>query len=408
MSARERILWRPTDVPEHLASKGWHVIAIVCLVFSVIQIPLQTTHALRDAVTNSSDMVVYHDAGMAILRGESPYRLESESGSAVVKHLPLNQTPSTFLYPPPAAALFAGLVGLSQEGFYVVWVSILELCLCGLCICVTWIAGARRNLFAAFALVGPLAASQLMWRSFTTGQIDVMVLFGCAVAGLLAVRNRPHVAAACLASAACLKLYPVFLLLPLWRRFGLRPLVTASVTALCWNLVGFLIVGIRGYRDFVDTVVPVLSHPTVWEGNISPISLLARVLTWVGMVDPKLPAPAWLRMVSASITLVLICLMIRVSLLWRFERSYGWVAWIGTMAGAITWVGYWTVVLIPAAFSWRRQGAVNASYESGMRFSLMMSIPLVISTFIGGAYVAVPLACLLIVLPSLVSRWGDS
>lgn len=353
-----------------------------CLILSLIQLGLQTEVASRSYEADR-DITVFYNAGHAVLRGETPYSQGIKAVEVMPAHLPLWQSPSTFLYPPPAAVLFAGVAALAPNNFHMLWVVILEICLFGFCYCIVWIAGRRPNPLAAFLLMGPLGISQLYWYSFSTGQIDILIFLGVAGAALLALYNRPHFTAASLAVVACLKLYPIFLLLPIWRKFGWKPMITAGVTVLCLNILTLPILGWSAYREFLSTVLPVVSHPTTWEGNISFVSMFARINVVLGLLDPNVPAPQWLRLLGACITLMVIAAIVITTLRKPFERSYGWVAWMSVMAGAICWVAYWTVALVPAAFIWRRYVSFRSYNIIPLDFVLLLSLPLALSRFWG-------------------------
>jgi hypothetical protein len=294
------------------------------------------------------DLDAYYTAARAAAHRESPYTDVGEWTMA--------RTPRVYLYPPPFAVATAPLGLLSPLAFYRVWFTLLEVALWGFCLSLVWLA-TRRWEGSAALLVGPLAFSPLLIGSFMLGNADVIVLATCALALVAALYDRPYLAAALVAAAACMKIYPAVLLIPLARRSGYRSLGAAGAILLAANAAAWLWLGGRSYRDFMTRAVPVASQGTLHAANLSPAALLARSAAALGWFDPTHPAPGWLRAgmaIAGGLFLVAACV---VAARLPFELAFSGAASLSVLAGAISWASYWPVVLILVAVLWHARRA---------------------------------------------------
>jgi hypothetical protein len=340
----------------------------ICLLFTVAHLAIQLPTVARVAGTNR-DLQVYYGAAQAASLRRSPY---TPPGVWT-----LRQVPGTYLYPPPFAAALVPLGLLPRAGFYVTWYAILEASLWLFCGALVWVA-IGGSLWRSAILAGPLAFSPLLAVSFSMGQADLPVFALCALALALALRGRPGPASLLLALAACAKIYPALLLLPVTRRFGWRPLLVAALAGAIAAGASALWLGPGTFRDFLADAIPVVSQGTLHRENTSLAALFSRSAVAAGLVDPSLPSPTWLRVVNTLMGFGVLAGVVVATWKLPFPTAFGWVAGLSVLAGGICWTSYWSMFLMLAAVLWRASQPQTPHLPVGARdFSLRASLALI-------------------------------
>lgn len=367
---------------------------LLCLVATLIQLTVQLPSVAHVVAAgerveyHGRDIETYYYAARAAYQRQTPYEPLGE--------MALQPKLGAYIYPPPFAVLIAPLGALPPVVFYRVWFVLLEVALWMFCVALVEISGSRHT-WQATLLPGPLALSPLLMVSFGFGQVDLFVFALCVLALVLALRNRPHLAALLLAAGACVKIYPVLLLLPLARRFGWRVLATAG---------GFLCVaaglsaawfGSGIFGDFVRNAVPIVAQGFPHEENISPAALVTRLAVWIGWADPALPAPLWLR--ASTLTMSVLMLVFLVWTSWRipFPESYGWVAGLSILFAAYCFTAYWTMFLILTSLIWRQR----ARHLEWPPFALVLGCVLLASLAVDSLWFKGPLIIAWVLLTTL-------
>src|SRR5439155_25884784 len=130
--------------------------------------------------------------------------------------------------------------------------------------------------------------------SYGFGQADLIVFAFTGLALVLALRGRPGWSGAAVAAAACVKIYPALLLLPLAKRFGWRPLAAAAGFSAAAAALAMLWFGPGIFGDFVRDALRLVSQGFPHPENLSPGALLMRLAIHERWADPARPSPAWL------------------------------------------------------------------------------------------------------------------
>ncbi len=342
-------------------------VVALCLAATLCHLFVQLPQAARaPRKLTGRDLEIYYSAARAAYARESPY--------TSARPRALRAAPDRFLYPPPFALMLAPFGGLSLGGFFIAWFALLEVCLWLFCLSLARIAGDGRPWFGAL-LVGPLAFSGLLVVSFLFGQADILLFCACGLALCAALRDRSALAGAAVAVAACIKLYPALLLLPLIRRFGWRPAAAAAAVMLVAGLGAGAWLGWESYADFGSKALPEIAQGSLHEENTAPVAQIARVAAAGGWLDPNEPAPTWLRRLGTLAGLVVAGAALLVSRRLPLAPAFGWIAGLSILSGAICWTSYWTIFLILAAVIWRaRTGSSAGAFSLAMGGVLLLSL----------------------------------
>jgi alpha-1,2-mannosyltransferase len=217
-----------------------------------------------------------------------------------------------------------------------------------------------------------------MVKSVAMGQANGLVMLCFAVAIWAASRERWGLVGVAIGVAAVLKVSPVLLLVYLLIRGRIRPLWTATLTA-----VGFVaaaaVVGRPGQIfDWTFDIAPRISKGTLSAYNQSIAGAMARLTTSFTDLSARTGPGAWYLLAYAVWILALVGL-------WRMRRNrpfdvleLGLVVLVVLLAGPLTWDHYLVWALIPGVLAcditrWERLRLGDAvAVTAGLGFAVWL------------------------------------
>jgi alpha-1,2-mannosyltransferase len=298
-----------------------------------------------------NDLDVYTNASRAIIAGQSPYSVSTSLG--VAKD---SSQEFFYLYSPLLAVLLIPLTFLSDESARVVWSSITVGSFA-----VTAYLGSRIQLWKP--ILSPIVLILLTLLpfsidTFTTGQIDGIILMLFMVATVAAVKPNNLLLGSSVGVAALLKTSPALLLIPLiFSPSTRRASGVAFITVCCTVVVTSLVWGTEMWFRYAETLSTVSNGGMSWDNpaNRAPAKLLRAISPL-----PLSPAAS-----TSIITLVLVCPILLVMLLRKTIRREEIVALtIGTivLSSPIVWYHHLLWLIIPIAIGWRNSTTVTSRF----------------------------------------------
>jgi hypothetical protein len=258
---RDKISWA------RLAGRFWLAITIVHVLAQVlVWLPSHTV-----APNTASDWPIYHRAAQDAASGRSPYRAVPNYSPEIV--------PSTFLYPPPFAAMLAPLGNLSSTLFARLWFPLLLASFWTYAWCLARLSHGTPTWQAVLgwgALV-QLMPGQVTMMSFGNAQPVINALWGLGLLGTAGGWRR----GASLSLATLLKLQPLWALLIAFsaEKKSRLPAVVVGVLGVA---LGALVCGAHSYVDWWRTAMPQVNQGTFGPTNYSLSFAVLRALEVLG------------------------------------------------------------------------------------------------------------------------------
>lgn len=266
-------------------------------------------------VKQLTDFRIFRDAGRQVMHGNSPY--PSPGVDAI-------RGRSVFVYPAPAAAVFAVLAVAPFTVSWAVWLAAMG----GAMLLALWLVGVRDPRVAACWFLAPAMA-----QTFVIGSLAPLLALCAALAWRY--RDRTWVVAPALALAICLKLLllPLVLWLVFTRRLRAATATVALTAAACvaaWAAIGF-----QGLADYPH----LLSSLSTVEQSIG-FSTLALGLA---LRLPLIGAQALVAVAAAGLCL----------LAWHRRHddraSFSVLLVAGLVVSPIVWAHYLAIVAVALA-----------------------------------------------------------
>ena len=269
-------------------------------------------------LTQLTDFRIFRAAGEAVMRGASPYpppTVDAMRGQSV------------FVYPAPAAALFAVLAVAPFTVSWLIWLT-------GMCIAMLLalrLAGVRDPRVLACWFLAPAMA-----QTFVIGSLAPLLAL-CAVL-VWRYRDRAWVAASVLSLAICLKLLllPLVLWLVITRRLRAAAATVALTAAAC--AAGWALIGFRGFTDYPQ----LLSSLSTIEQSIG----FSTTALGLALGLPPAAAQAMVAALAAALCL----------LAWRRSGegdelgAFCLLLVTGLVVSPIVWAHYLAIVAVAIAF----------------------------------------------------------
>ncbi|MDQ3814222.1 MAG: DUF2029 domain-containing protein [Armatimonadota bacterium] len=291
------------------------------------------------------DLTVYYDALRRLRTGQPLYQPWPDYVPAY--------TPSRYFYPPPFAAVFAPLGGLSFLWFARLWYLLLLASFWIYAWCLARLASpaGTRVTIPAVLIAGLILDlwPRIYWAmSFGNAEPMLWALFGLS----LATPNR----GAALAGATLIKLHALWPLLLAIRHEGRRVPLPALLVIGFGLLLGWLVCGMQSYLSWWPAISPVLRQGTFNPDNISlsfAVLRLARLLGWD--YNPADPLPR-----AAQLYLSLMAVAGPLFLIWLVRRQKPLMQYACVGAGVLLfaplcWTMYLALLLAPLALWLREQ-----------------------------------------------------
>ena len=196
-------------------------------------------HAVATTGAHLSDFWTFWDAGRAALHGRSPY-----PSLHALPHEAVEKTFAPFVYPAPAAVVFAPFALLPYAVAKLLFLA-LNLAALGLALRLLGVSDWR--------CYGAAYGSAPVYAASVNGTVSLFLLL--AVAAAWRFRNSVGVVAALVAAAITAKLFlwPLWLWLVRTRRYAaavLAVVVSAFTVVAAWSVLGFA--GLREYPTLLD------------------------------------------------------------------------------------------------------------------------------------------------------------
>jgi alpha-1,2-mannosyltransferase len=201
---------------------------------------------------------------------------------------------------------------------------------------------------------------QPLYAQLYHGQFNLLLLLLLVGAWAAERSERPWWAGALLGTAAVLKLFPAFLLLPFLLRRRWSVLASAALTGAGWTALTLLVLGVDTYRDYVERVMPHLSVYYTAAGNVSLTAYWRQL--FVGMETFARTLPVWYEPLAARLATAASTLAVIAVVAWMVMRARARVEWDHAFALAIAgmllispiaWNHYFLMLLLPAAILWK-------------------------------------------------------
>ena len=265
------------------------------------------------------DFRIYRLAGVAVWHGHNPY----VTARSILDHGPIG-----FVYPAPAALAMVpfGLLPFVVAG------ALFALITTAAVVVTLWALDVRDiRCYGVALIMAPVSTA------ITTGTVSTLMV--CAAALAWRYRNRVVVPALVLAGSLMLKplLWPIVIWFAATRRW--RAAALTALTACAGTAAGYAALHINGLQSYPSLVKA--STTVEAAGSYSLDGLLSRL---------GAPAPLVIPYVIGAALLVAVCLVSR-----RDEQRAYVLAIAATLVlTPILWVHYFSLLLIPLAFSSRR------------------------------------------------------
>lgn len=277
------------------------------------------------------DHIAYFRAAVRLFAGADPY---APTGDTYV-----------YLYPPAWAVLVYPLTVCGAKAFGIVWTLILG---------ASWLVARRAIRALAPELPAwALCASELFLARFflgawSSGQVTLPLTALCLSGLALAASGRAARGAALVGIAGSIKLYPLFLAVPLARLGGRRALTGLSAGVLAVSLLPAAIFGPARFAElvrhgFLTQALTNLDAQRWWSGRCAPLATAWHLAGGETGIALKLAEGVWALGLAA--------------LVWRTfprERS-GYAAWLGfavlsmLMATPMLGENYLALLALPVA-----------------------------------------------------------
>ncbi|MCC6176511.1 MAG: DUF2029 domain-containing protein [Chloroflexi bacterium] len=301
-----------------------------------------------------------------VLAGRNPFRPQNQRIGELFDMPAPKEGPAYSFHPPTTLVFFIPLALLSYQQAFVVWGLASLACLWLIVDLTARALGRPLRALAGLALALGLVAVWPLRENFVEGQLNVAVAAGIVGCWYARRIERPVLAGVALAIAIALKpLVGLFVLWALWRREW-RLLTGASVALGAVTVVGAMLAGVDGVRDYLTAAYPM--HAALWPGykdNASPQGFFTRLF---GPSDWKPRPPYPIRGLSTGLTLTSWAVAVGL-LFWRIgrrppspdrlNREFAALGATMLLVTPIIWPHYYVVLAAPVAVFvaslWRRR-----------------------------------------------------
>ncbi len=300
------------------------------------------------------DFTQDHVAIREALGGRNPY-LPQNAQIAELFNIAAPKGPAYSFHPPTTLVFFLPLAALPYPAAFVAW-DLVNLASLWAIVYLTARCLARPlEPLPSLAVALGLVAVWPLRENFVEGQINIPVATGL-VAYWYWLRDR-RAGKAGLALAAAVALKPIaglFVLYAAWRREW-RLLLFAAAGLALFGLLGAILAGPDGVRDYVSTAYP--THADLWPGypdNASPEGFFTRLFGPDPWKRPSFPTPGLasaLTLVSWVVLVGLLCAALgrRAPLHSRLDLEFAAVGAALLLVTPIIWPHYYVVLLAPLA-----------------------------------------------------------
>lgn len=133
-----------------------------------------------------------------------------------------------------------------------------------------------------------------LYGNIYQGQLNLLLTLLITVIWALERKHHSNIAGFCLAVAASIKLFPIYLLIYYAARGRIRPLLIAVTAFITINFLAMLVLGIDTYKDYIEIVIPWnaefrllgynLSIAGLWHKLFYPVPAERIVPLWSSLV----------------------------------------------------------------------------------------------------------------------------
>jgi hypothetical protein len=258
-------------IPRWLARGGLALFALV----GAVQLVL----VLRESPWVWHDFAQDHIAIQEAVAGRNPYAAQNgRIGELFDIPPPPDKEPAYSFHPPSTLAFFLPLAPLPYRAAFVAWDLINLACLWAIVHLTARGIGRPIGPATSVAIAIGLVGVWPLRENFVEGQLNVPVAAGLVGYWYALRTGRTGAAGVALATAVALKpLAGLFVLYAIWRRQW-RAVIFGAVALGLLSIVGSLLAGAEGVRDYVVTAYPL--HAGLWPGypdNASPQGFFTRI-----------------------------------------------------------------------------------------------------------------------------------
>ena len=309
--------------------RNWTLAAILSIVAAATWLRVVTRLPLE---IHSPDFSIAYTQSLMLRQGHDPYVLDMTS---FAEPLGFNVHPIRHAVDAPSMIALFELITLFRPATgYWIWFAVnIGLLLAAMAMLLDRVEYGPRTpefwIAAALILLYPP-----VWCNFLWAQTQVLALFLLVSAAMMIKRGSDSSAAALVAIAGCLRIYPFaamgfFLVKRNWNALAIAAAIAGAITGLT-----IAIVGIHPYFTYFRGLSYTLA---VTEGNASLAAFAARMVAW----------PPLRGVLTAAADLGILCLAIWPT--FRSDRSRSFILWIVTAVALspIVWIHYFVLLLIP-------------------------------------------------------------
>ncbi|MEA2509591.1 MAG: alpha,2-mannosyltransferase [Actinomycetota bacterium] len=331
--------------------RGLEVVVLLLLLLAFRTLAMSWADA-KDQHPSTDDFTADYVSARAFDHGANAY---GELLPLARRYLDSRQGVSSFIgdvnrrnpHPPAYLLMVAPLAELPYAFARNIWLILMAISVASAMGIVAITSGASRMTAAAVAL-GSLALPPVVF-DLKLGGADVLVLLAVVIAWQQIGKGREVFAGVALGAASALKLYPLFLVIPLLRRRNVKAVFAQVSTTAIVTAVAGLALGFSTTVHFLSKAMP--ANTRYWLTDPHNFALVAVPFRWltrsnwnIGSVDAPLLAN------TLAVGLVILCLAAALATPARQSEDLLWATtpWM-LLISPLFWYQY-TVLVLPLIY----------------------------------------------------------